>query len=333
MKKIKWSLLLILLMCLFVYSPDGAVEAVDNNIPLNMQTIKVDGFEPDPERGDNWTVLYSRYRTRNWYIPVEARGDTNGQMQRYSFDMPRDPSREWWDYFPREGTDVNIDQVLPQGLPEEIKNNGVETHCLGVRGNWDFKGYNWIILQPSFSRLSPISTDAVPLALLTENGEPNLGSEEAQVRHAAVNYNDPRVYERPYYIELVGKTQYIDVWVWGAGYDYNLEIQLEDFRGQQYNLHVANLEYLGWRNVRVEIPSYIPQEQNYAPRIKPLKFLRFKIVANPMAREKNFYVYFDYMQALTDRYVEPFFGEKLQDVNSVWGSPGEQRRGQAGGQQ
>jgi hypothetical protein len=112
-------------------------------------------------------------------------------------------------------------------------------------------------------------------------------------------------------ILLNGITKAVDLWVWGAGYDYDLYIVLKNWQGLYYSLYMGNLKYYGWRNLRVEIPDYISQYTQYVPRLKPLEIIRLKLIANPNEKPDDFYVYFDYMQAQVDVYEERYNGDGL----------------------
>jgi hypothetical protein len=112
-------------------------------------------------------------------------------------------------------------------------------------------------------------------------------------------------------LPLEGIVKSLDCWVWGAGYDYDVEFVVRDYHGFYHTLLAGSLTHYGWKNFRVKIPGWIPQKQQWLPKNRPLTFIRFKITAKPFAREDNFHVYFDYMQVQTDIYRERFNGDDL----------------------
>ena len=61
----------------------------------------------------------------------------------------------------------------------------------------------------------------------------------------------------PYEIPLKGVVQRFDLWVWGAGYAYDLEILVRDCNGRIHTLPVGTLNYHGWRNLAVTVPTNI----------------------------------------------------------------------------
>jgi hypothetical protein len=113
-----------------------------------------------------------------------------------------------------------------------------------------------------------------------------------------------------------GISKAIDLWVWGSGFNYDLYIIVKDWRGFYHSLFMGNLEYFGWRNLRVDIPPQISQFTNYVPRIRPLEIVRLKLVASPAEKPDGFYAYFDYMQVQTDIYRERYNGDGLN--NKRW---------------
>ncbi|RLE10686.1 flagellar filament outer layer protein FlaA [Candidatus Aerophobetes bacterium] len=122
-------------------------------------------------------------------------------------------------------------------------------------------------------------------------------------------------------IVIPGRLKKIDVWVWGANYNYFLEIHLRDYTGVVHKLPMGSLKFIGWRNLSVEIPSYIPQYIRYLPMEKPLTFVRFVIWTAPTERVDDFYIYFDHLKILTDVYRERFDGDILADkTKDIWSS-------------
>jgi hypothetical protein len=307
MNKTKYLWLLLIIPLLLI-----ALISVSNNREnrQTLQTILVDDFDTI----DDWTVKFSRFRSP--YFDIEdtldfEASDPNqpGSYPSFTFNarVKWEPNYDgWYRWIP--GGEGN--RLLPDGLPERAQRvaeeSGVEQKVLGVRSNFDFRGYNWIVIEPANTRsvrevLEPRNTSAEGSNLIGKDSRPG----------------DMRKLIGPYYIQLMGKTQALDFWIWGANYNYELEIHLEDYNGITHILPAGNLKFFGWRNLRVNIPNYISQEQQYTPSVQPLKFIRFKIIANPDERPDNFHIYFDYMQAMTDLYQETYFGRELDDP-SIW---------------
>jgi len=112
-------------------------------------------------------------------------------------------------------------------------------------------------------------------------------------------------------IPMEGLVKEIDLWVWGGNFRYRLELQLIDYKDYVHVMDCGWLNYIGWRNIRLKIPGHIPQGEKYIPRLKPLRFKSFKLLAHPGERNDIFYVYFDRMQIQTDVFLSRFDGDKL----------------------
>jgi len=132
-------------------------------------------------------------------------------------------------------------------------------------------------------------------------------------------------------LPLYGIVKSLDVWVWGGGYDYDVEFIVKDYFGFYHTLAAGDLKHYGWKNLRVTVPEWVPQAQQYLPRTRPLTFIRFKITSKPFEREDNFHAYFDYIQVQTDIYTERFNGDDL--VNLDWKQRGVRATGEQGQQQ
>jgi hypothetical protein len=126
----------------------------------------------------------------------------------------------------------------------------------------------------------------------------------------------------PRALTIPGRVQSIDLWVWGSNYDYDLEVQLEDYRGFIHTLSLGNLNFTGWKNLRVQIPSGIPQSMGHIPNYKGLKFVKLVLWTKPHEDVSGFYVYFDHLNILTDMFETPFDGVELTQpefLDETWG--------------
>lgn len=124
-------------------------------------------------------------------------------------------------------------------------------------------------------------------------------------------------------IEFEGAVDSIDLWVWGANYNYYLDVVLEDWHGVSHRLPICTLDFVGWQPKKVRIPHWIPQTVKYLPHSKPLKLTKFVITTFRDERIDSFYVYFDEIKYLTNNYHDPFDGEALIDrdkIAEIWGS-------------
>jgi len=189
----------------------------------------------------------------------------------------------------------------PMALFGTNKNGKDDLKSLGIWGKFDRRGYNWI--------------DVYPIKAGT-GGE----GDEAE----------------PFEIPIPGRISYLDMWVWGSNLNYYLEAYFRDYQGVVYNLYMGSLAYEGWKNLRVRIPTNIPQSKRVLPRLAGLTFVKFRVWTTPVERVDNFYVYFDQMKVLTDTFESLFDGDELADpeqVQQLWDQAAQANNGQASNSQ
>ena len=118
----------------------------------------------------------------------------------------------------------------------------------------------------------------------------------------------------PYEIPLKGVVQRFDLWVWGAGYAYDLEILVRDCNGRIHTLPVGTLNYHGWRNLAVTVPTNIQQRSRYLSQLKYMSFVAFRIRTQPTENVDDFYVFFDEFKALTNTRTASYDGFELENA-------------------
>ncbi|MDR0524960.1 MAG: flagellar filament outer layer protein FlaA [Spirochaetaceae bacterium] len=171
--------------------------------------------------------------------------------------------------------------------PEQFFRSTEDTSALkslGIWGKFDRRGYNWIDVYP-----------------VEKGGDENAG---------AVT------------IPMVGRLQYIDLWVWGSNLRYSIEAYFRDYNGIMYVIGLGSINHTGWKNLRAPVPASIPQAKTVLPKFAALDFVKFRIWTEPTERVDNFYVYLDHFKVLTDTFETPFDGDKLEDpakVDELWG--------------
>jgi len=166
------------------------------------------------------------------------------------------------------------------GKPWGVRTETNTNQCLALKGGFDRKGYNVIEVFP------------------------------------VKNKNDKKVAP----IAMAGKVENIHVWVWGGNFKWRLEMHLEDYRGYRHRVDMGWLDYVGWRNLRVDVPDRIPQAEKYIPRTKNLSLVKFALYAHPAERPDVFYVFFDRIKIHTDIYMSRFDGDELvkQGMKKDW---------------
>jgi len=207
-----------------------------------------------------------------------------------SFDNPDE--NQW---IVRGSKFINADYVSDQGLvdselvkawPDALYRDppeGQDVRSLGIHAAFDRMGYNYL-------EIIPAKTD--------DSG--NLVSNP---------------------IRIPGKVQTMDMWVWGSNRDFYIEAQLRDYRGIVHTVQFGNIDFRGWHNIRMTVPTSIPQDVVYVPQEKGLELVKLVLWTRPDERVNEFYVYLDQLKCFTNTFRDPFDGERLADpayVKQLW---------------
>lgn len=123
-------------------------------------------------------------------------------------------------------------------------------------------------------------------------------------------------------LPIPGRAKLIDLWVWGSMYDYYMEVHLSDHRGVVWVINLGSINYRGWKNLRAEIPNYIPQSESYVPHRQGLSLEKLVLWTKPAERVANFFVYIDQIKVLTDMFESRFDGDNLtwpETMDELWG--------------
>lgn len=218
---------------------------------------------------------------------------------------------------PSSGTDANSKYEYPQ-------NN-----------RWDVIGSKFI--TQGFPKKSWVNTR--PLALPLPDGS-TIGSLGVQASFDRVGYNflefipvedkdgpDGKPVLKG--ISLPGRVKSLDMWWWGSNFNYYVDIHIRDWRGMVHVLKLGDLNFKGWKNLKVEIPGGIPQDVQYVPARKGLELVKIVLWTRPEEKVDGFYVYLDHIKILTDMFENPFDGSDLADpekVGKLWASSGDQKK-------
>jgi hypothetical protein len=115
------------------------------------------------------------------------------------------------------------------------------------------------------------------------------------------------------------------MWAWGSNLSYDVEAYVRDNQGVVHIVKLGSLAYGGWKNLRANIPSYIPQSKRVLPSLASLRFVKFRIWTQPTETVGPFYIYFKQFKVLTDNFESIFDGDELADpdnVNELWANSG-----------
>jgi hypothetical protein len=135
----------------------------------------------------------------------------------------------------------------------------------------------------------------------------------------------PGTKDKPIELSMPGRVKMIDMWVWSGNFNYYLEAFVRDYRGVVYTIPMGDLNFVGWRNLRINLPDNIPQSKKYLPRREGLTLVKFRIWTRPtevvvvpgMEDQKDIdkavKFYFYNIKVLTDTFESLFDGDALTD--------------------
>lgn len=136
----------------------------------------------------------------------------------------------------------------------------------------------------------------------------------------------------PKVIELPGRVQTIDFWVWGSNRDFYTEIHLIDSAGVSYILlpyrdanlrDPGTLNFTGWQNMFATMPNVIKNAVNRKPEKPALSLSRIVFTTQPDADVSEFYIYLDHLKVLSDmstNYYDGFDLSTREKIDEIWGS-------------
>jgi hypothetical protein len=151
---------------------------------------------------------------------------------------------------------------------------------LGVKVKYDRKGSNWF-------ELFPVPADGSP----GSNGRPN------------------------YEIPFIGTVKQIDFWVWGANYLYYLDLLVRDAEGRVHVIPAGHLAFSGWRNLVINVPTYILQASRLRSGPETMSFVGFRVRTDPAEFVDDFVVYFDQLRYTTSILANIYDGYELRKLD------------------
>ena len=119
-------------------------------------------------------------------------------------------------------------------------------------------------------------------------------------------------------IKIPGITKKIKFWVVGRNYTHTLRILVKDYLGREKEITVGKLNFSGWKLMEVNIPDFIEQEDYKVSEERGLTLSGIKISCDmtDIVPGRTFYIYFDYIIAETDLFVEKF--REVDDMVDAW---------------
>ena len=165
--------------------------------------------------------------------------------------------------------------------------NRANTKVLGVKFNFLYPGYNNVVIEPPKIDAFKINRRAHIL-------------DQSQAKHDSIHG-----------IEIPGLARKISVWVLGRGFNYDLEGIIEDYKGGAHTLKFGTINFIGWRNLIVDIPIFVEQSAETFPSNQNLVFKKFVIRSKPQSKTGPIIVFLDELKALVVPHESYFDGSDI----------------------
>jgi hypothetical protein len=215
-------------------------------------------------------------------LTVPAFADSKAQsVETIMLDNFDDPSTVDWTWgvatsrFVEEGyPKYGYINGMPNSLKQVADDHGENAKVLGIQVAYQRKGDNWFEVYPQKK---------------AENGEMD-------------NYE----------IQLKGNLSQMDFWIWGANYEYYIDVLIRDSDGRVVSLPAGNLDFHGWKNVIITIPGWLKQHSSYRSGPESISFVGFHVRSDPEEPVDDFMIYFDNLRYTTNAYSNVYDGYELR---------------------
>ncbi|MCQ2249340.1 MAG: flagellar filament outer layer protein FlaA [Treponema sp.] len=121
--------------------------------------------------------------------------------------------------------------------------------------------------------------------------------------------------DEKYEIPFVGTVTQLDFWVWGANYNYRLEVLIRDSEGRVHVIKAGNLMFSGWKNIVVKIPGYISQHSRLRTGRTDLSFVGFRVRSDASEAVDDYVIYFDQVKYVTNTLMNVYDGYALRNAD------------------
>lgn len=128
-------------------------------------------------------------------------------------------------------------------------------------------------------------------------------------------------------LQLPGKVEFFDLWVWGSNFDYTLAMIIVDYQGIVHTIDIGSIKHVGWKHLYVKIPSHIKQTKSHIPLFEGIKLTKLVVRTDPEERVDLFYLYIDQLKVLTDTHNFTYDGQELESqkkIDEIFGGSNDQ---------
>ena len=120
---------------------------------------------------------------------------------------------------------------------------------------------------------------------------------------------------KPFEIPFVGTVTQLDFWMWGANYNYYLEVMVRDALGTVRVLPAGSLAFNGWKNIIVNIPGWIQQHSHLRSGPADMTFVGFRIRSDAEEYVDNYVLFIDQIKYTSNSLSFIYDGYELKDID------------------
>ncbi|MCI5606192.1 MAG: flagellar filament outer layer protein FlaA [Treponema sp.] len=189
----------------------------------------------------------------------------------------------------------------------------------GVSYNWDWAVNASRFVAEGYPKKGYY--DGIPNSLKVlmkgRDVEPKVLGVKAAFNRKGDNYFEvyPTVDDKNFEIPFVGTVSQIDFWVWGANYNYFLEVLVRDANGSVHILQAGSLAFHGWKNIIINVPGWLQQQSKLRSGPENMTFVGFRIRSDAEEYVDDFVVFFDQIKYITNSLSVVYDGYELKDAN------------------
>lgn len=107
-------------------------------------------------------------------------------------------------------------------------------------------------------------------------------------------------------VQLKGIVRAFEVWVVGRQKSHELLVIVNDIYGRERIIPVGKLDFMGWKNLTVQVPSRIVQYDYNFSTERGLTVKGFLIRSNPLESKGSYFLYLDNFSAEVSRFWEEY---------------------------
>ncbi|MBQ7969984.1 MAG: flagellar filament protein FlaA [Treponema sp.] len=221
---------------------------------------------------------------------------------------------------------VSLACIFVIGLPlfSQPSSRSVETFVLDNFDSSDSNEWTWNVNSSRFVAEGYPKTgyyDGIPNSLKPlrrpDDPDPKVFGVKTAFNRKGDNWFEvyPSKDDKPMELPFIGTVSQIDFWVWGANYNYYLEVLVKDALDRVHVLPAGSLAFHGWRNIVVNVPGWLQQHSHLRSGPENMRFVGFRIRTDAEEYVDDYVVFFDQIKYTTNSLAVIYDGYELKDVD------------------